>query len=123
MGLIYKGLPLQGDIGQREVRALFDTGASQCFVNRDIAQQVATVGKTPYPLTFKMARGTLETDEAIFASVTINNYSLFGTFIVIPELAEELILGADFFQRWKIRLDPEQEEVSIDPSALRLRLG
>ena len=70
-----------------------------------------------------MARGTLETGEAIFASVTINNYSLFGTFIVIPELAEELILGADFFQRWKIRLDPEQEEVSIDPSALRLRLG
>ena len=60
------------------------------------------------------------------AAVTLNGHALFFTFIVVPQLSpqlsEELILGADFFQRWKVRLDPESEEVAIDPSALRLKL-
>lgn len=43
-------------------------------------------------------------------------------FYVLPDLSEELIIGADFFQRWKIRLDQERETILIDPSALRLKL-
>jgi hypothetical protein len=33
-----------------------------------------------------------------------------------------MIIGVDMLQRWKIRLDPEQEDVTIDPRATRLRL-
>jgi hypothetical protein len=43
-------------------------------------------------------------------------------FIIVPELTEELILGTDFFLRWKIKLDPETEDIVIDPSALILQL-
>ena len=32
-----------------------------------------------------------------------------------------MIIGADFMQRWKISLDPENEAVSIDPIALYMR--
>jgi hypothetical protein len=42
-------------------------------------------------------------------------------FIIVPKLTEELIMGADFFQRWKIKLDPEAEDIIIDPSALRIQ--
>lgn len=35
---------------------------------------------------------------------------------------EELILGADFFQRWKMRLNPENEDIVLDQDALKLKL-
>ena len=122
MGPIYKQLFLQGNIADRQVTALFDTGASRCFIERDIAYNISTLTKAPHALTFEMALGTLETDEVILASVLIDGYRLYGTFIVVPNLSEELILGADFLQQSKIKLDPDQEEVTVDPAALRLKL-
>jgi len=123
MGLIYQATRLRGDRGTREVKVLFDTGASQCFVRRDIAHAVATPGRAPFALAFETATGRVETDQVIFAVVAVDGHELFWTFHVIADLTEELILGADFFQRWKIRLDPEREAVSVDPSALRLKLA
>lgn len=41
---------------------------------------------------------------------------------LLPELSEELILGADFFQRYKIKLDPEREDFMLDHTAFRLQL-
>ncbi len=122
MGLIYKSLRLEGSLGEREVRALFDTGASECFIRQDIAQEVAVLGKAPARLRFEMATGFVETDQVVFAQVVVNGYPLFFTFVVIEGLSEELILGSNFLQRWKIRLDPEKEEIIIDPSALRMKL-
>ncbi len=122
MGLIYKNLKLQGHQGRRIVNTLFDTGASQCFVRKNIAQEIAALSKAPVEMRFETATGIMETDELIFAQVRINGHQLFGTFIVVPELSEELILGADFFQRWKITLDPENEEIAIDPNALKMKL-
>lgn len=40
----------------------------------------------------------------------------------MPNLTEELILGADFFQRWKIRPNPENEDFILDQDALKLKL-
>ena len=122
MGLIYKKLKLTGTLGERELDTLFDTGASQCFVRKDIAVAVAPIGRAPWPLRFEMATGTVETDEVVFAVVLIENHPLFWTFIVVEGLSEELILGADFFQRWRIKLDPDTESITIDPTALRLKL-
>ena len=122
MGLIYKSLRLEGSLGEREVKVLFDTGASRCFIRRDIAQEVAVLGKAPTRFRFEIATGFVETDEVIFAQVRLDEHPLFWTFIVVEGLSEELILGSDFFQIWKIRLDPETEEITIDPSALRMKL-
>jgi predicted aspartyl protease len=122
MGLIYKRMILQGDRSNKEVTTLFDTGASQCFARKDIAEQVATIAKAPTRLKFEAATGVVETQEVIFAQIWLDRNPLFWTFYVLPDLTEELILGSDFFQRWKIRIDPEQEKITLDPSALKLKL-
>jgi len=122
MGLIYKQMKLQGNQGEKEIRILFDTDASQCFVRKDIAEEVTVLGKAPRKMKFETATGVVETEEAIFADVWLNGTPLFWTFIVVPDLTEELILGADFFQRWKISLDPEREDVTFDHSALKMKL-
>ena len=58
----------------------------------------------------------------MIGDVQLNGVTLFATLLVVPNLTEELVLGADFFQRWKIRLNPENEEVVLDQDALKLKL-
>ncbi len=58
----------------------------------------------------------------MIGDVQLNGSNLFATLLVVPNLSEELILGADFFQRWKVRLNPENEEFILDQDALKLKL-
>jgi len=123
MGLIYKVIKVSGNKGSKEVRALFDSGASESFIHADIAKQVSSAIRLPSPKTFEMGRGTLKVARAMIGDVQLNGATLFATLLVVPHLTEEVILCADFFQRWKIRLSPETEEVILDPDALKLKLA
>ena len=122
MGLIYKNVKLSGNKGSKEVKALFDSGASESFIRADIAKELSSPTRLPNPKSFEMGRGILKVSRAMIGDVQLNGASLFATLLVVPNLTEELILGADFFQRWKIRLNPENEEVVLDQDALKLKL-
>ena len=122
MGLIYKTIKVSGNKGSKEVKALFDSGASESFIRADIAKEIASPTKLPNPKTFEMGRGSLKVTRAMIGDVQLNGANLFATLLIVPNLTEELILGADFFQRWKIRLNPENEEVILDQEALKLKL-
>ena len=70
---------------------------------------------------FEMGEGSLSVSESTgVLSVEVEGFNLFWHFLVVPNLSEELIIGADFLQRWKIKLDPER--IIIDPKALKLKL-
>jgi hypothetical protein len=60
-------------------------------------------------------------NQAIPLNVDVDGTRLMFTFFVVDDLAEELIIGADMMQRWKISLDLDNEVVSIDPRALYMR--
>lgn len=122
MGLIYKIVTVAGNKSSKAVKALFDSGASESFIRADIAKQLASLTKLPNPKTFEMGRGNLKVTRAMIGDVRLNGATLFVTLLVVPNLTEELILGADFFQRWKIRLQPENEEIILDQDALKLKL-
>jgi hypothetical protein len=124
MGLIQKKLILEGDKGKQEVVALFDTGASASFIRKDIAKDVATIVKLPTAWTFVQGDGKHEItiNNCINVNLTVNEITVFQQILVADELSEELIIGADTMQRWKIRLDPEKEDVIIDKKALELKL-
>ncbi len=124
MGIILKPTVITGDKSSATVEALFDTGAGASFLRKDIAQRVGTVVVTPTTINFTLGdgKGNLPANEAITLDVTVEGLTIFFTFLVVDELGEEMIIGADMLQRWKIRLDPEQEGVSIDPQVMRLRL-
>lgn len=122
MGLIYKIIKVSGNKGSKEVKALFDSGASESFIRADLAKELSSPTRLPNPKTFEMGRGTLKVARAMIGDVQLNGVALFATLLVVPNLTEELILGADFFQRWKIRLNPENKEVILDQDALKLKL-
>ena len=123
MGLIYKEVAFKGDKGDRKFHALWDNGSSESFIRRDLAEGVETILRLDAPREFEMGKGNLSVSESTgVLSVEVEGFNLFWHFLVVPNLSEELIIGADFLQRWKIKLDPETERIIIDPKALKLKL-
>jgi len=123
MGLIYKDVILKGDKGERKFYTLWDNGSSESFIRRDLAQEVATISKLRTPKEFEMGKGTLVVKESTpIVDVEVEGYNLFWHFLAFPDLSEELVIGADFLQRWKIKLDSENENIIINPKALKLKI-
>ena len=123
MGLIIKEYEVTGNRGSDTVRVLYDTGAGASFVRRDIADNLGDIVGTPTPVRFMMAdaREGFTVDQVIPLNVNVDGTQLMFSFFIVDDLAEELIIGADMMQRWKISLDLDDESVAIDPRALYLR--
>jgi hypothetical protein len=43
-------------------------------------------------------------------------------FMVVPNLSEEVIIGANTMQKWRIKLDFEHDTVIVDPKVAKLIL-
>ena len=123
MGMIIKEYTVTGNLNSETVRVLYDTGAGASFVRRIIAEPLGTIVPSPIPMTFTMADGqeAFTVDQAIQLAVAVDDTRLLYTFFAVDDLAEDLIIGADMMQRWKISLDLDNQAVSIDPRALYMR--
>ena len=123
MGMIYKDYTITGGRGSGTVRVLYDTGAGASFVRRDIAEELGNPVRSLRPTTFTMADGlvTFTVDQNVELYIDVDGHSLMHHFFVADGLAEELVVGADMMQRFKISLDMANEVVSVDPRALYLR--
>jgi predicted aspartyl protease len=122
MGLIYKQIELIGRKSRKKVKALFDTGSSKSFINMKLADEITPLIELVEPKVFETASGELKASYVIYPDIILDGHRLFWTLIVVDNLTEEVIIGADFFQRWRIKLDPETEQIIWDPVALKLKL-
>ena len=123
MGIIVKEYTVTGERGSDTLRVLYDTGAGSSFVRKDMAEKLGNVVRTLRPVTFRMADGreTFTVDQDVALYIDVDGSPLMYHFFVANELAEELVIGADMMQRFKISLDMDNEAVSIDPRGLYLR--
>ena len=123
MGIFIKEYNVTGSRDSDTVRVLYDTGAGSSFVRRDIAEPLGEFAASPVSMTFMMADGheTFTVDQVITLAVDVEGTPLVYTFYIGDDLAEELIIGADMMQKFRISLNMEEEEVFIDPRALYLR--
>ena len=121
MGLIIKEQTVKGTRRSDTARVLYDSGASSSFIRRDIADIVGDTSSTVSPLQFMMADGqVISADQTINLEIEMNGITVEYRFLVLDDLPEEVIIGADLMQKWKISLDLENETVYIDPRALYL---
>ena len=123
MGLIIKEYTVTGNRNNDTVRVLYDTGAGASFVRRDIAEPLGNIDISPVPMNFVMANGqeTFTVEHVINLAVDVDGTPLVYMFYIAENLAEELIIGADMMQKFKISLDLDNESVAVDPRALYLR--
>jgi len=125
MGLIIKKLQVFGDKGQRRVQVLFDTGASSSFVRHDIVESLATILKLPSPEVYTLGDGVgrLRATETAVLYVIVKGVRISDNFIVVSKLSDEMIIGANTLQKWRVKLDLENEDVLIDRRVSRLLLA
>jgi predicted aspartyl protease len=123
MGLTRHKLEVAGSLSRKDCDVLFDTGASACFVKEDVAQELSQILKWPTPIIFILGNETtIKAEHTTDLRVDIKGHRLAHMFLVVPNLPCEVIIGADFLQRWKIKLDPATEEFIIDERALEIIL-
>ena len=123
MGVITKQIIVAGNKSERQCEVLFDTGASACFAREDIASELGQTVKSPFPIAFRLGNNTvMRADKTITLFLDLKGHKIWFHFLVVPELPYEVIVGADFFQKWKIKLDLLTEDFIIDEKALEIML-
>jgi len=50
----------------------------------------------------------------------VNDILLSDEFLVVPNLSEEVIIGAATLQKWRIKLDFEHDQVMVDARPAKL---
>jgi hypothetical protein len=100
-----------------------DTGALHTVIRAAIARQLATPAPLPRPISVQFASGRGKIRQTVNLSLRIDGHEVVTTALVLEGLSEELVVGAEFFQRYKVVLDPEREEIRFtDPEALKVKI-
>ncbi len=125
MGLIVKKLRVAGDKGERRLEVLFDTGASASFIRQEAVERIATTLKLPSPEAYTLGDGVgkLRVRETAVLYVYIDGVRISDNFIVAPRLSDSVIIGANTFQKWRVKLDLENEEIIINKRMARMLLA
>ena len=124
MAIIQKMIRLEGSKGQAEAVALFDSSASYSCIQPGIAEKLGMVEGLPRPMKFGTARNgdALTATQTIRLDLYVDGNRLSDEFMLIPDLSEQVIIGAATLQKWRIKLDFERDQVIVDPRVTHLRL-
>ena len=124
MAIITKKIKLAGSKGEKELEGLFDSGSTYSCIERRLAESLGILERIPIPLKFETAekKRSIEAKEAVRLDFYLDGYRFSDEFMVIPDLSEDVIIGTATMQKWRFKLDFENEEVIIDPRVTRLRL-
>ncbi len=124
MAVIQKEIKLVGSKGKREEVALFDSGATYSCLSPEIAKELETVLPLPEPMEFGTAKKGEKAiaKERVSLNFYIDGYRFSDEFMLIEDLSEPVIIGAATLQKWRMKLDFENDEVIIDPRVTKLRL-
>ena len=111
--MVFREVKVRSNIGEDEVRALFDTGASRTFIRNDIAKKIGSLVELTRPRIATLGDGENKIREGIFLEISLDDYVISTDADVSDKLAHELIIGASTMQEWGIVVDAESEKVVI----------
>jgi hypothetical protein len=117
-------LLFEGSKGTKNLYALFDSGATYSCINEARAEEleIFTVLHTP----MRPATASEHVFMEIINRITLDFYKddirLSDEFLVVPNLSEEVVIGATTMQKWRIKLDFEHHNIIIDPKVAKLIL-
>lgn len=124
MAVIEKKIRLIGSLGKSEERALFDSGSTYSCISPQLAKRLGVREPLPSPKRFGTAEKgrTVTAKERVSLDFKLNGYTFSDEFMVVHGLTEPVIVGAATLQKWRMKLDFENDEVIIDPRVTKLRL-
>lgn len=124
MSIIERTIRLEGPLGERDVTALFDSGASVSCISPELAKELEQPIPLRIPLIITTAdkKNSMPVDEKVSLEFYIDGYRFSTEFYLVPDLSEEVIIGSATMQQWRFKLDFENDEVIIDPRVTRMRI-
>lgn len=124
MAVIQKNIRLVGSLGSKEELALFDSGSTYSCIEPTLAHLLGHVELLPEPMIFGTAKDgeQLAAEERVSLNFHLAGYRFSDEFMLIVGLSERVIIGAATLQKWRMKLDFENDEVIIDPRVTKLRL-
>ncbi|HOK41949.1 MAG TPA: retropepsin-like aspartic protease, partial [bacterium] len=124
MSILKKRIKLRGSKGEIEEEVLFDTGASYSCIKKGLAEKIANLELLPEPMEFLTAEGgrKIVGHNRISINFYINGDRFSDEFIVLEELSENVIIGVATLQKWRMKLDFENEEIIYDKRVTRLQI-
>ncbi|NQS98650.1 MAG: retroviral-like aspartic protease [candidate division Zixibacteria bacterium] len=124
MSIIERSIRLEGPIGEKEVTALFDSGASVSCIRPEIAKSLENPiqMRKPWQISTADEKTFMKVNSRVSLDFYIDEYRFWTDFFIVPGLTEEVIIGASTLQQWRFKLDFEKEEVIIDPRVTRMRI-
>src|SRR5215211_1015872 len=107
MSVIIRTLHFAGSKGEAELESLFDGGSTYSCIRPDVAEALGVTQPLSRPREVKTAsKGSfIRIEKVLPLDFYINNLLLDDNFLVVPNLAEQAIIGAATMQKWKIKLD------------------
>jgi len=101
--------------------ALFDSGATFSCISPEYAKEQATLEKMRHPLEIATAANGifLKIEYRISVNFYYNDIRLSDEFLVVLSLSEDVIVGANTLQKWRIKLDFENDTIIIDPKVIK----
>ena len=124
MSIIEKKIRLKGPLGEKEVTALFDSGASVSCIRPELAEELEQSIPVDPPLLISTADegNSMFVNKEVALHFYIDDYRFWTEFFLVPGLSEKVIIGVSTMQQWRFKLDFEKEEVIIDPRVTRMRI-
>lgn len=117
-------LRFEGSKGERTLYALFDSGATYSCISEESVEDLEELIKLHTPL--RLATASEANFMEIMYTTRLDFYHedvrLSDEFLVVPGLSEEAIIGAATMQKWKLKLDFENDRVIVDPRVAKLIL-
>jgi len=116
-------LPLrfEGSKGEKILYALFDSGATYSCINDEVVEELESLTNLHTPM--RMITASASTYMEVKYRVTLDFYHedirLTDEFYVIPDLSEQVIIGASTLQKWRIKLDFEHDTIMLDPTVAK----
>jgi hypothetical protein len=124
MSVIRIPIHYTGSAGEKQLLTLFDSGANLSCIDRDTIESLALA--VPLGVKRELATTTkahyIEVHERVHLNFYIEDTLLSDEFLLIPNLSEEVIIGAATMQKWRIKLDFETDSVHVNADAARLQL-
>jgi hypothetical protein len=121
MSIIKLPIRYEGSKGETVLYSLFDSGATFSCINSDHAARLATLEKMRHPLEIATAAKDtyLRIENRIVLDFYYNDIRLSDEFMVIDNISEDVILGVNTLQKWRIKLDFEHDTIIIDPKVAK----
>lgn len=124
MSVIKLPLRFEGSKTDKVLYVLFDSGASLSCISDEFASELTELipFREPRRVNTAAEGHFMEIHHQIVSSFYIDDVQLSDEFLVVPGLSEEAIIGAATMQKWRIKLDFENDRVIVDPKVAKLQL-